>query len=200
MRWCVCAWSSPTLRPHELQPTSLLCPWDSPGKNTGIGCHFLLQGIFLTQGSDPCLPHLLHWQVDSLPLSHPGSPSEMMLGIYKAQFVERPVQQNPNTLHPAPTMIHILQLRFIIPPPATTAFQRTSQESVSNLRVHAGPPRTLSQCRCLFRGAGEGLGPCLSHCLPSDSHSLGPGHTRSKILKCLDATSITDTKHSVFFF
>ena len=35
--------------------------------NTGVGCHFLLQGIFLTQGSNP---HLLHWQVDSLPLSH----------------------------------------------------------------------------------------------------------------------------------
>ena len=34
----------------------LLCPWDSPGKNTGVGCHFLLQGIFPTQGSNP---HLL---------------------------------------------------------------------------------------------------------------------------------------------
>ena len=34
----------------------LLCPWDSPGKNTGVGCHFLLQGIFPTQGSNPCLP------------------------------------------------------------------------------------------------------------------------------------------------
>ena len=33
----------------------LLCPWDSPGKNTGGGCHFLLQGIFLTQGSNPHL-------------------------------------------------------------------------------------------------------------------------------------------------
>ncbi|MGE2757601.1 hypothetical protein, partial [Escherichia coli] len=48
----------------------LLCPWDFPGKNTGVGCHFLLQGIFPTQGSNP---HLLHWQVDSLPLSHQGN-------------------------------------------------------------------------------------------------------------------------------
>ena len=32
-----------------------LCPWDFPGKNTGIGCHFFLQGIFLTQGSNPHL-------------------------------------------------------------------------------------------------------------------------------------------------
>ena len=45
--------------------------WDSPGKNTGVGCHFLLQGIFPTQGSNP---HLLYWQADSLPLSHLGSP------------------------------------------------------------------------------------------------------------------------------
>ena len=33
-----------SLRPHGLQPTRLLCPWDFPGKNTGVGCHFLLQG------------------------------------------------------------------------------------------------------------------------------------------------------------
>ena len=41
-----------------------------PGKNTGVGCHFLLQGIFLTQGLNPCLLCLLHWQVDSLPQCH----------------------------------------------------------------------------------------------------------------------------------
>ena len=35
--------SCPTLRPHRRQPTRLLCPWDSPGKNPGVGCHFLLQ-------------------------------------------------------------------------------------------------------------------------------------------------------------
>ena len=35
----------------------LLCPWDFPGKSTGMGCHFLLQGIFPTQGSNPCLLH-----------------------------------------------------------------------------------------------------------------------------------------------
>ena len=37
--------SCPTLRPYRRQPTRLLCPWDSPGKNTGVGCHFLLQCI-----------------------------------------------------------------------------------------------------------------------------------------------------------
>ena len=58
---------SDSLWPYGLQPTRLLCPWDSPGKNTGVGSHFLLQGIFLTQGSNlgllycrqilPCLSH-----------------------------------------------------------------------------------------------------------------------------------------------
>ena len=58
---------------HGLEPTRFLCPWKFPGKNTGVGCHFLLQGSFLTQGLNPGLLHLLHWQVDSLPLCHLGS-------------------------------------------------------------------------------------------------------------------------------
>ena len=50
----------------------VLCPWDSPGKNFGVGCHALLQGIFPTQGSNPSLSCLLHWQASSLPLVPPG--------------------------------------------------------------------------------------------------------------------------------
>ena len=49
----------------------VLCPWSSPGKNTGVGYHFLLQEIFLTQGLNL---RLLHWQVDSLPTEPQGSP------------------------------------------------------------------------------------------------------------------------------
>ena len=52
-------------------PAKLLCPWDFPGMDTGRGCHFLLQGIFLIHRSNPCL---LHWQVDYLPPSHQGNP------------------------------------------------------------------------------------------------------------------------------
>src|SRR5574340_769900 len=48
---------SNSVRPHRRQPTRLPCPWDSPGKNTGVGCHFLLQGTFLTQGSNLGLLH-----------------------------------------------------------------------------------------------------------------------------------------------
>ena len=47
----------------------LLCPWNSPGKNPRVSCHFLLQGIFLMQGSNLSL---LHWQADSLPPNHLG--------------------------------------------------------------------------------------------------------------------------------
>ena len=64
---------SDSLWPHGLQPARLLCPWNSPGKNTGVGCHALFQGIFPTQGLNPCLSFLLRWQVDSLPLGHLGS-------------------------------------------------------------------------------------------------------------------------------
>ena len=48
------------------------CPRDSSGKNTGVVCHALLQWIFLTQGSNLYLLHLLHWQVGFLPLVPPG--------------------------------------------------------------------------------------------------------------------------------
>ena len=52
----------------------LLCPWNSPGKNTRVGFHFLLQRIFPTQGSNPCLLCLLHLQAYSSPLAQPESP------------------------------------------------------------------------------------------------------------------------------
>ena len=52
-----------SLWPNGLLLTSLLPLWNSPGKSTGMGFHFLLQGIFLTQGLNPCHLHLLNWQV-----------------------------------------------------------------------------------------------------------------------------------------
>ena len=60
-----------SLRPHGLQPVRLFCPWDSPGKNTGVGCHALLQGILPTQGSNW---GLLHCRQILYCLSHQGSP------------------------------------------------------------------------------------------------------------------------------
>ena len=75
MLLCVlCSLVSDSLPPHGLQPARLLCPLNFPGKNTGVGCYFLIQGIFQTQESNPHLLCLLHWQVDSFPLAPSGKP------------------------------------------------------------------------------------------------------------------------------
>ena len=63
-----CSVMSDSLQPMDYF-ASLLCPWNSPGKNTGVGCHFLLQGNFLTQGSNP---GLLHCRQILYHLSHQG--------------------------------------------------------------------------------------------------------------------------------
>ena len=70
-----------SFRPYGLYPARLLCSWDSPGKNTGVGCHFLLQGIFLSRDQTrvSCIGRqiLYHWAVVpfSCPLSFPASGS-----------------------------------------------------------------------------------------------------------------------------
>ena len=64
---------------------------DSTGKNTGVGCPALLQRIFLTQGSKPCL---LHWQTDSLSLSHQGSP----------HYIRGPAAAAAKSLQSCPTL------------------------------------------------------------------------------------------------
>ena len=63
-------------QPYGLSLARLFCLQDSLGKNTGEGCHFLLQGIFLTLGSNLHLLYLLHWQAGPSPVVPPGKPSE----------------------------------------------------------------------------------------------------------------------------
>ena len=59
--------SCPTLYdPMDCSSPGSLCPWDSPGKNSGVGCHALLQEIFPIQGSNLHLLCLLHWEAVSL--------------------------------------------------------------------------------------------------------------------------------------
>ena len=128
-RSCVLSRSvvSYSLRPHGLQHTRLLCPWDSPGTNTGVGCHVLLQGIFLTQGSNPCLLHLVHWQAGSLPLAPPAkltwswrlrnqswrprNPQSAILkackpGASRAEKIDAPTQKlsGREGIHPTPSV------------------------------------------------------------------------------------------------
>ena len=79
--------------PHELKHTRLLCPWNFPGQNTGMGCHSLLQGIFPTQRSNLCLyvscisrELLYHWH-------HLGRPFTAIVCYKKSIF-------NVSTLSP----------------------------------------------------------------------------------------------------
>ena len=78
-----CSVVSDSLRHHGLQPSRLLSPWDFSGKNTGVGSHSPLQGIFLTQRSNPGLQHcgqtLYH-------LGHEASPIYVHIYIYKIQI------------------------------------------------------------------------------------------------------------------
>ena len=70
------------MRPHKRQPTRLLCPWDSPGKNTGVGCHFLLQCMKVKSESEvaqscPTLSDPMDWRL-------PGS---SIHGIFQARVL-----------------------------------------------------------------------------------------------------------------
>ena len=74
---------SDSVRPHRWQPTRLLCPWDFPGKNTGVGCHFLLQCMKVKSESEvaqsfPTLSDPMDWSL-------PGS---SIRGIFQARVLE----------------------------------------------------------------------------------------------------------------
>ena len=90
--------SCPTLATHGLQPARLLYPWNSPGKNTGVGCHFLLQGIFPTQELNP---GFLHCKADSLLTELWGKPFlSSQFAVYKkwqARQKERKEHWPPNS-------------------------------------------------------------------------------------------------------
>ena len=81
---------SDSLRHHGLQPTRLLCPWDFPDKNAGVGCPFLLQGLF--PRLKPSLLPLLHWQADSLSLCHLGRYLECA-GILNLKLLQLAVRE-----------------------------------------------------------------------------------------------------------
>ena len=92
---CLVIQSCPTLC-DPIESQRLLHPWDSPGKNTGVGCRALLQGIFPTQGLNLHLLYLLHWQEGALPLAPPGRPQggeELSLNVF---FGERRANRCPH--------------------------------------------------------------------------------------------------------
>ena len=79
---------SDSLRPCGLQPARLLCPWDSPGKNTGVGCHFLFQGIFPAQGSNPHLLCLLHCRQILYLISHQAECSPLYPPLFFSMYTD----------------------------------------------------------------------------------------------------------------
>ena len=84
-------------------PSRLLCPWDSPSKNTGVGCCAFLQGNLSDPGTEPQLFSLLHWQVDSLPLASPGKPTSSLLLLLLSRFSHVWLCATPETAaHQAP--------------------------------------------------------------------------------------------------
>ena len=91
-----CSVMSPC-NPVDESPPGSLCPWDSLGKNTGVGSLSLLQGIFLTQGWNP---GLLQLQADSLPLGHQGTAGDgaKLVGKSALRLLHTPEPQRAGTL------------------------------------------------------------------------------------------------------
>ena len=88
---------------------------DFPGKNTEVGCHFLLQRIFITQGLNPCLLCLLHWQANSLLLVPAGKPSTYL------RLIQYAVINGCDLLFgkccsspPCPVVPHVCWLGFLV--------------------------------------------------------------------------------------
>ena len=108
------------LRSHGWQLTRVLCPWDSPGQNTAVGCHSLLQGIFLTQGSNL---GLLHCRQILYPLSHQGSPVTSITQVLSREGSKWGIEMDSeSSLQPA-------QQTRLSPPsllPQTLAFETLS--------------------------------------------------------------------------
>ena len=136
---------------HGLRLTRLLCPWNSPGNNVGVGSHSLLQGILATQRSNLGLPHckqiLYH-------LSHQGSPwcitlPHLFKNVFQYQMAKFNSEKPQLLLHQLDNMhwistcwlvrkwifIHMLSLTQYSPP------ETGKQGQVKGLRVQSGQPR-----------------------------------------------------------
>ena len=95
-----------SLQPYGLQSARLLCPWESPGKDTGVDCHALLQGIFPIQGSNSHLLHLLHWQMDAFPLHCLGSCLSPTTQVNSTPFSLPYITQTLSKKSQMPAVVH----------------------------------------------------------------------------------------------
>ena len=152
---CVTSVVSDSVRPHRRQPTRLPHPWDSPGKNTGVGCHFLLQCRKVKSESEVVQSCLT--LSDPMDCSPPGS---SIHGIFQARVLEWDAiafsqvyaQETPNLppLKPVPpTAAHAL----LAVPPLTFAFSPGPCESLS----HQAPPFVPRIHSCTLTAEGHPL-------------------------------------------
>ena len=173
-----CLVMSDSLGPHGLYPTRPLCPWDFPGKNTGVGKHSLLQGIFPSQGSNPvsCIEGAFFTTRTTREMLRGGrqasgreqrtiSPSE----VWPPRRETQPSQQRP-TAHPplprAPRPVDVRTPTFCRAPPAPPAPQRSS-------------PRTEEQPQLSSRGSALPP-PSPPHSGPPPASPSGPQRSQEK--------------------
>ena len=123
-----------------------LCPWNSPGNNTGASRHSLLQDIFPTQGSNPHVWRLLHWQVDSLPLSRLWSPHIFVYLFFNGgRLVYNIVLVSAIHQHGSAVGVRVSPLSWSRLPPSTPSPPRLSQSPrVSSLSHTANSHRLFS--------------------------------------------------------
>ena len=98
------------LGPHGLQPTRLLCPWNIPGEHTGMDCHFLLQGIFLSKGSNSGFPRC---RQTLYRLSHQVSPQKTLCCAVLSYSVMSDSVTPWTAVHQAPLSMGIFQARIL---------------------------------------------------------------------------------------
>ena len=94
---------------HSLRPTRVLCPWDFPGNSTGVDCHFLLQGIFPTQWSNPDLPHS---RQTLYRLSHQGSHQTMSEKWNKGSKLGKETKVGVGCSNNINNILHLTKLRL----------------------------------------------------------------------------------------
>ena len=119
----------------------------------GVGCHFLFWGIFLTQGSNPCLLHLLHWQADSSALRHLGSFLVLipkgLLSLSLSSFSPGHV----TVLYHSPwAMKWVLHVYLLSTCPASVVFAKRGPMGMKATCLLPVDPEGLGCCQTLHRG------------------------------------------------
>ena len=132
---------SDSVRPHRQQPTRLCRPWDSLGKNTGVGCHFLLHCVKVKSESEVAQSRPTHG--DPMDCSPPGS---SIHGIFQARVLEWlaiafSIHQHQAWVKLQLALHHLLLMIF---------------------QLYHLPPPPVSNCSCLFTGCQP---PCAHYCI-----------------------------------